>query len=72
MEYPCVRYELDDIPIQHASNRPYKHKRRYKVMVIDQNPDSTIHEQVGELPTSSFQAFYVADNLNHFVYNIYF
>lgn len=45
---------------------------RYTVTIIDRNPDSAIPNKVAELPLCSFNRFYTADNLNHFVYNLYF
>src|SRR5687768_14858821 len=72
MAYPCIVYKRSLISIQHGDNRPYKHKTRYQVTVIDRDPDSTIHEKVGELPTSSYDRSYTVDNLNHDVYNVFF
>lgn len=72
MEYPCIRYKLDDVRTDHADDKPYSHRKRYQVTVIDPNPDSTIPDLVGALPTCAFDRFYTADNLNHFVYKLFF
>lgn len=72
MSYPCIRYKRDDKFIAHADNRPYRNKTRYQITVIDENPDSDIHENVGKLPTASYDRSYVTDNLNHDVYSLYF
>lgn len=72
MRYPCIIYKRDDINTDFANNEPYKHKKRYKITVIDANPDSNIHEKVAELPLCSYDRFYTADNLNHDVYNLFF
>lgn len=72
MVYPCIRYELDDIRMRHADNRPYNHTDRYKVTVIDRNPNSDIREKVAALPMCSFDRFFTADNLNHYVFNLFF
>lgn len=72
MKYPCIVYVRDKINTVFADNKPYKHKTRYQVTVIDQNPDSEIHYKVGELPLSSYDRFFTADNLNHDVYNLFF
>ena len=72
MKYPCIVYKRDTIDTEHANNRPYKHKKRYQVTVIDANPDSVIHERVADLPLCAYDRFYTADNLNHDVYNLYF
>lgn len=72
MQYPCIIYKRDDIDTVFADNKPYKHKKRYQVTVVDQNPDSDIHERVAALPLCSYDRFYTADNLNHDVYNLFF
>lgn len=72
MTYPAIVYSRDDVDTRHANNRPYMHKTRYEVIVIDRNPDSDIHKEVGMLPTSSYNRHFVADGLNHDVYTLYF
>lgn len=71
MEYPSIVYRLNNIDITHANNKPYEHKKRYQVTVVDRDPDSDIHEKVGNLSTASYDRFYTADGLNHHVYNLY-
>lgn len=72
MSYPCIVYSIDDVDTKFASNLPYGNTRRYQVTVIDRNPDSTIPAKVESLPMNSFARAFVADGLNHFIYNIYF
>ncbi len=72
MTYPCIVYRLDDIDTKFANNNPYMHKKRYMVTVIDRDPDSLIPDAVAKLPSCVFLRFYVADQLNHTVYNLYF
>ena len=72
MKYPCIVYNRINVTIHFANNKPYKHKKRYQVTVIDSNPDSNIPDKVAELPMSSFDRFFSADNLNHDIYNLFF
>lgn len=72
MVYPCIRYSRSDEKIVHANNVPYKNTKRYQVIVIDRNPDSEIPDKISKLPMCRFSRFYTADNLNHFVYELYF
>lgn len=72
MIYPCIVYTLDTINTRYANNGPYKHKKAYAVTVIDRDPDSLIPDKIGELPLSSFTRNFKNDNLNHFVYRLYF
>jgi hypothetical protein len=72
LKYPCIIYKRDFADTKFADNKPYAHKRRYMVTVIDQNPDSEIPGKVATLPMSLFNRFYTVDNLNHDVFSIYF
>ena len=72
MEYPCIVYKRDDARTIFADNSPYKHERRYQVIVVDRNPDSNIPLKVAGLPKCTFNRFYTANNLNHDVFNLFF
>lgn len=72
LSYPCIIYKRSDRDIDHADNAPYNHRKRYQIVVVDENPDSEIPEQVAALPTASFDRHYAANSLNHDVYNIFF
>lgn len=72
MKYPCIVYELDDIHTMKADNSKYADKRRYKITVIDSDPDSEFIDKLLELQYCSFDRFYAADNLNHFVFTLYY
>lgn len=72
MEYPCILYKRDNAETLFAGNKPYLHVPRYMVTVIDENPDSDIPGKVAALPQCLFNRAYVADNLNHDVYVLYF
>ena len=72
MEYPCILYERDGADAKYADNAMYRHTKRYQVTVVDRNPDTNISDEVEFLPLCRFDRFFVADNLNHFVYSLYF
>jgi hypothetical protein len=72
MEYPCIVYGLDDRDTSFADNNPYRSAKRYQVTIIDKNPDSPIPDVVAALPLSSFSRRFVANKLNHEVFNLYF
>lgn len=72
LEYPCILYHWDDEATEHADNLPYHRRRRYQVTVITHDPDSDIPDKIGALPLCTFDRFYTADNLNHYVYKLYF
>ena len=72
LSYPCIVYAMDGIRSEFADNRPYRHTKRYQVTVIDRNPDTELPDKVVELPMSEFNRYFVADNLNHYVFNLFF
>jgi hypothetical protein len=72
LKYPCIIYKRDFADTKFADDKPYDHKIRYMVTVIDRDPDSDIPAKIAEMPLSLFNRFYTADNLNHDVYNVYF
>ncbi len=72
LSYPCIIYKLQDIDEKFADGLLYMHKRRYIITIIDPNPDSLIPDRLGKMPLTTFDRYYPADNLNHFVYLTYF
>ena len=71
MQYPCIRYDIDSDDRQFADNRPYRQDWRYQVMVIDPDPDSVIRDAIAALPMCAFERKYTADDLHHFVFNLF-
>lgn len=72
MVYPCIVYSRDDANKKFAGNITYRYTKRYQVTVIDRNPDSELPDKVAALPLCTFNRFFVADNLNHDVFSLYF
>ena len=71
IDYPAIKYEIDDIEATHANNSVYRTSRRYKVTVIDGLPDNPVIDKILELPMCSYDRHYVSDNLNHDVLTLY-
>lgn len=72
MSYPCIVYSLDAGQNDRADDILYKYTKRYQVTVIDRNPDSELPDAVVALPMCEFERTFRADNLNHFVFNLFF
>lgn len=73
MLYPAIVYTLSGIEQIKANNSQYRAVTRYTVTVIDYNPDSDIYTKLlARFPMCSFDRFYVANNLNHFVLTLYY
>lgn len=72
MTYPCLVYKRDAADTKFADNKPYGHRKRYQVTLIDKNPDSGVYDKLAALPMCRFDRHYTADNLNHDVFTIFF
>lgn len=73
MTYPAIRYKLSDVEKFAADNSAYRLVNRYEVTYIDTNPDSDMYLKILEhFPMCSFERWYTADNLNHWVLTLYY
>lgn len=72
MKYPAIVYELDEIEARYADNLRYRNLNRYRVTIIDSDPDSGLPEKITTLPLCRFQRHYTSDNLHHFTFQIYY
>lgn len=72
MKYPAIRYSLSDIQNTHANNLSYKRDNAYEIILIDEDPDSVLADKILQLPKCRFTRAYVADNLNHFIFTLYY
>lgn len=72
MEYPAIRYQLDDVDLAKADNISYRKTRRYQIIVIDRYPDNPVIDKLLGWPYCSYDRPYTADNLNHDVLILYF
>jgi hypothetical protein len=74
LKYPCIVYERSSINVNaaHADDMKYWQMKRYSVTVIDRNPDSPIVDAVGERQYTELERFFIADGLNHTVFQTFF
>lgn len=72
IQYPAIVYTRDNIESLYGDNIPYLHNFRYSVTHIDRNPDSEVVMKLANLPKSSFAQSFVADNLHHNVFRLYY
>lgn len=72
MSYPAIRYSLNRIENLHADDRVYSQNVSYMVTLIHPDPDNAIVKKLSLLPHCTFDRFYVSDNLNHYVFTLYF
>lgn len=72
IKYPAIIYSLGDMRKVHANDGSYRLLTAYEVVLIDKNPDSELVAKIMALPYCSFNRFYTADNLNHWVFTLYY
>lgn len=73
MKYPCMIYSLSNASILHADDVTYLYTRRYQLTYVTPNPDDS---KIDEIPhyfkMCSFVRHFVSDNLNHYIYDLYY
>ncbi len=72
MVYPCIVYHRDSVGTIFADNAPFRTTWRYEVMVIARDPDTDIPDKFLQLPMCVLSRTFVADNLNHYVFSLYY
>jgi len=72
MQYPCIIYSRDGSLAEHANNELYRSAKQYQVTVVDRDPDTELADQVEALRYVSFERSFAADDLNHYVFTLFF
>lgn len=73
IKYPCIVYRLGRPDVRHADNRIYRNMRRYDGLYIHRDPDDFFIERLmEEFPYFEFDRRYVADNLYHDSFTLYY
>lgn len=72
MRYPAIKYNLSDLKNTFADDEVYKQSHHYEVTVIDYDPDGELYKKISKLPKIRFNRHFTSDNLNHYVFTIYY
>lgn len=72
MKYDAIRYSLSNIKSDYANNIKYNKMKCYDGIVISKNNDPKVIDLLLDVPYCSFGKPYVADNLNHYPFTIYY
>lgn len=73
LSYPCVIYSIGEGDAKHADGMVYSYVNSYDLLFIFKKPNVTIIEKVlSELPMCKMTRAYVADNLNHYAFRVYY
>jgi len=72
MRYPCIVYNRTKVKVKRANGLAYGYDIAYTVTLISKDPDDTIFSKLVELPKSSFDRHFTAEQLNHDIFTIFF
>ena len=72
MKYDAIRYSKKDFWRTVANGKTYSKLRCYELVVISRRPDHEVIDKLLDLPYCSFDRSYVADNLYHDVFTLYY
>ena len=72
MNYPAIVYSRKRIESKFANDAKYSNMNCYELIVIDRKPDNPVIDKLLDLPYSSFDRHYMADNLHHDVITLYY
>lgn len=73
MKYDAIRYALSGKDLKRASDRIYINTNEYECVLIAQNPDTKIPDTIlNHFEMCSMGKPYVADNLYHYPFTLYY
>lgn len=72
MKYPAIVYARERIENDFANNNVYRQKIPYIITVMVRDPDSDIPIKLSKLPLCRYDRHFMANNLNHEVFTIYY
>ena len=72
LTYPCIVYNLGGYRPSYANNNEYLMFKQYTLTYIDKDPDSDVLDVIERLPYCRFDRPFIADNLNHYVFTIFY
>ena len=73
MQYDAIRYSLGGKDLKRANDKIYLMTNKYEGVVITRDPDTTIPDDIlNRFEMVSFGRPYIADNLNHYPFTLYY
>lgn len=72
MSYPAIVYSRSRVGTRYADNSAYSQSLAYDVTVIYKDPDSDLPIKISQLPLCRHDRHYVADNLYHDTFTLYY
>lgn len=72
MEYTAIKYSKKKPNKKYANNKVYIKMNCYEIIVISRKPDDPVIGKIEKLPMCEWDNHYVADNLHHDVFTLYY
>ena len=72
LDYPCIIYSLVPGDKKYADDIAYVRRKSYNLTLVEYDPDSPLIDRLENVPMCRFDRSYASDNLNHYVYKIYY
>lgn len=72
IKYPAVVYSRKPPKVLHANNIKYKYTNAYELTLIDEDPDTELVDKLLQLPCCTLNQHFTSDNLNHYVFTLYY
>lgn len=72
LSYPAIVYHLANIKNIQADNFPYLQGTAYQLTYITDDPDDVMVKTLSKLPMCRFDRWFAAEDLNHYVYTIFY
>lgn len=69
--YPCIIFQKDGENVKFADDSRFVYYNRYSLIVVSREATPKVCDDIANLPLCSFLKRYVADNLYHNVYQLY-
>lgn len=67
-----IIYNRESLPVKAADNQIYQENTKYSVILVSKDPDWSLVQELPHLiPFCRHDRHYVADNLNHDTYTVY-
>lgn len=72
INYPAIIYKLSGMTNHYAEDIPYIRYKEYELILIHANPDNSVVDRLSKQSLCRFVRHYKSNNLNHYVFTIYY
>lgn len=73
LKYPCIIYSYQRPDIKKANNHLYRLVRNYQLTYVTKEPGSEMADRIlNEFEMISMSRVFTSDNMNHYIYSLYY